>query len=120
MDQQLLMMLKGIQPDELQLINNITREMNADQQRQFIMFYQGRRKDEQTMLILTLVGFFGVAGIQRFVIGEIGMGIAFLFTGGFCAIGTIIDLINHKKMTFEHNQKQAYESAAMVNLMNKK
>lgn len=120
MDQQLLLMLKGLQPDELQVIESVTHEMNDAQQKQFIMLYSGKRKDEQTMLILTIVGFFAVAGIQRFVIGEIGMGIAFLFTAGFCGIGTIIDLINHKKMTFEHNQKQAYESAAMVNLMNKK
>lgn len=120
MDQSLLMMLKGIQPDELQVIDSVTNEMNESQQRQFIMFYQSRRKDEQTMLLLTLIGFFAVAGIQRFVIGEIGMGILFLFTAGFCGIGTIIDAVNHKKMTFTHNQKQAYECAAMVNVMHRK
>ena len=53
-DQSLLMMLKGIQPDELEVINSVTNEMNEAQQRQFIMFYQSRRKDEQTMLLLTL------------------------------------------------------------------
>jgi TM2 domain-containing membrane protein YozV len=120
MDQQLLMMLRGIQPDEMQVINSVTHEMNDAEQRQFITFYQGRRKDEQTMLLLTLLGFFGVAGIQRFIIGEIGMGILFFFTGGLCLIGTIVDIINHKRMTFEHNQKQAYECAAMVNIMNRK
>lgn len=120
MDQQLLMMLKGLQPDELQVIESVTHDMNESQQKQFISFYGSRRKDEQTMLILTLIGFVAVAGIQRFVIGEIGMGIVYLLTAGFCGIGTIIDVINHKKMTFEHNQKQAYEAAAMVNLMNKK
>jgi TM2 domain-containing membrane protein YozV len=119
MDQQLLMMLKGLQPDELQVIESVTHEMNDTQQKQFIMFYGAKRKDEQTMLLLTVIGFFAIAGIQRFVIGEIGMGIAYLLTAGFCGIGTIIDLINHKKMTFEYNQKQAYEAAAMVNLMSK-
>ncbi len=120
MDQQTLMMLRGIQPDELQLIKSVTHEMDDAQQRQFIMFYQGRRKEEQTILLLTIIGFFGLAGIQRFVIGETGMGIVYFLTAGFCGIGTIIDIINHKKMTFAHNQKQAYESAAMVNLLNKK
>ena len=119
MDQQLLMMLKGMQPDELHVINSVTHEMSDTGQRQFIAFYQGRRKEEQTILILTLIGFFAVAGLQRFVTGQVGMGIAFFLTGGFCGIGTIIDIINHKKMTFEYNQKQAYEAAAMVNVMNK-
>ena len=114
------MMLRGIQPDELQLIKSVTNEMDEAAQKQFILFYQSRRKEEQTMLLLTIIGFFGIAGIQRFVVGQMGMGILFLFTAGFCGIGTIIDIINHKQMTFEHNQKQAYEAAAMVNLMNRK
>ncbi len=119
MDQQLLMMLKGMQADELHVIQSVTHEMNESQQKQFIMFYQGKRKDEQTMLILTVLGFFGFAGIQRFVIGEIGMGIAYFFTAGFCLVGTIIDLVNIKSMTFEFNKKSAYEAATMVSLMNK-
>lgn len=120
MDQQLLMMLRGIQPDELQLIKSVTNDMDDAAQKQFMLFYQSRRKDEQTILLLTLIGFFGIAGLQRFVVGEMGMGILYLFTAGFCGIGTIIDIINHKRITFAHNQKQAYESAAMVNMMNRK
>ena len=119
MDQQMLMMLKGMQPDELHVIQSVTHEMTDSQQKQFIMFYQGKRKDEQTILLLTIIGFFGFAGIQRFVVGEVGMGIAYFLTAGFCGIGTIIDILNHKKITFEYNQKQAYEAAAMVNIMNK-
>src|SRR5690349_6750563 len=117
MDPRMLMMLPGIEPDELLLLQNLTKDMNEQQQQQFIAFYQGKRKEQQTMLILTLLGFFGVAGIQRFVIGETGMGIVYLITIGFCGIGTIVDLINIKKMTSEFNQKQAVETANMVRMM---
>nr|MBP9099183.1 TM2 domain-containing protein [Ferruginibacter sp.] len=54
------------------------------------------------------------AGIQRFIIGQIGMGILYLFTGGLCLIGTIVDVINHKQLAFEFNQQMANESMAMV------
>jgi TM2 domain-containing membrane protein YozV len=57
----------------------------------------------------------GASGIQRFVVGQIGMGILYFFTGGLCLIGTIVDIVNHKKLAFEFNQKMAAESMRMVN-----
>jgi TM2 domain-containing membrane protein YozV len=41
------------------------------------------------------------------MIGQVGMGILYLLTGGLCFIGTIIDLVNYKKLTFEFNQQAA-------------
>lgn len=35
-------------------------------------------------------------------------------TAGFCFIGTIIDVINHKKLAFEYNQLKAQTIATMV------
>ena len=115
--QQMLLSLPGIDPTELMVVQTITREMTDNQKQQFFSIYQGRRKDSQTIMILTIVGFFGVAGIQRFMIGEVVMGVLFLFTGGFCGIGTIIDLVNNKKISNEFNQKQAAETAGMVMMM---
>ena len=117
MSQQMFMMIPGLQPDELIFIKDLTRDMSEKEVQQFIMLYQGKRKDQQTMLILTLVGFFGVAGIQRFIIGETVMGIVYLLTIGFCGIGTIVDVINIRSMTSEFNQKQAMESAQLVKMM---
>ena len=48
------------------------------------------------------------------MVGENGMGILYFFTGGLCLIGTIVDLVNHKRLTFEYNQQMARESMAMV------
>ena len=45
------------------------------------------------MIILCCLGFFAAAGIHRFASGHILLGIVYLFTGGLCLIGTIVDLI---------------------------
>lgn len=42
------------------------------------------------------------------------MGILYFLTGGLCLIGTIIDLVNHKKMALDYNQLQAQQIATMV------
>jgi TM2 domain-containing membrane protein YozV len=115
--QQMFMMLPGLQPDELLLIQNLTKSLSEVQQQQFFAFYQGKRKEQQNLTILAIIGFFGVAGIHRFVIGEVGMGILYFLTGGFCGIGTIIDLVNMKQMTSQYNQRQAIETAKMVNMI---
>jgi TM2 domain-containing membrane protein YozV len=74
------------------------------------MVYSGKRRSPQEILIFTLLGFICVSGIQRFITGQIVMGIIFLITLGFCGIGTIVDLVNHRNIATEYNQKMAYES----------
>ncbi len=115
--QQYLMMLPGLQPDELILLQELSKDMAENQKQQFFMMYQSKRKDQQTLLLLTAIGFLGVAGIQRFITGDIGLGIVYLLTLGFCGIGTIIDMVNIKSMTYEFNRRQAMESAEMVRFM---
>ena len=114
MNQRLMMMLPGIQPDELIYLENLTERLSEEQMNLFISLYSSKRKTTDTILICTILGFVVVAGIQRFVLGQIGMGILYLFTGGLCLIGTIVDLVNHKQMTLEFNQKQAQETMAMI------
>lgn len=114
MDNQKLLLLSNIDSEELMYIQNTMKDMSEQQQNQFIMIYQGKRKDTQTILFCTLAGFMGIAGIQRFLIGDIGLGVVYLFTLGFCGIGTIIDLINNKSLAGDFNRRQAFESAAMI------
>lgn len=117
MNQETLMMLPGLDQDELAVIQSITRDMTEWEQQQFVAFYRGKRKDQMTMLVLTLIGFLGIAGIQRFVIGDTLLGVLYLITFGFCGLGTIIDIINIKSLTFEFNRNQAMEAANMVHMM---
>lgn len=119
MNQELLMSLPGVQPEEVITIQELTKDMSEDQQRQFIVFYRGRRKDPQTMLLLAAIGFLGVAGVHRFAINQVGMGILFLLTVGFCGIGTIIDMVNANALAADFNQQQAIETANMVRMMNR-
>lgn len=103
--------LPEIMGEEQMYISSIIKNMEEKQAMQFANIYRTRRKDPQTILLVTLVGFLGIAGIQRFLTDQIGLGILYLLTGGICMIGTIIDLVNYKKIAFEYNQKQANEVA---------
>ena len=60
-------------------------------------------KDTTTMLLLSL--FVGAWGVDRFMLGETGMGILKLLTGGLCGILTIIDWFSITKKTKELNLK---------------
>lgn len=110
------MAFPGITPEEMGFLQQGTAELNENQKKYFYMVYSGKRKSPQDILIFTLIGFFGVAGIQRFIVGEVLMGLLFLFTGGFCFIGTVIDLINHKTLAVDYNRKMAYESYQMAKM----
>ena len=57
-------------------------------------FMGAPRKSKTTALILCILGFFGIAGLHRMYVGKVGSGFVYLFTYGFCAIGTIIDLVS--------------------------
>lgn len=94
---------------ELQYVQSLTKELPEDKLLNFANIYRARRKDPQLILLTTLLGFVVVAGIQRFLVGQIGMGILYFFTGGLCLIGTIVDLINYQDLAFEYNRKMAAE-----------
>lgn len=109
-----LQLLPELIGEEQAFISALIKNMSDDEASQFANVYRVRRKDPQTILLLTLVGFLGVAGVQRFIVDQIGMGILYLLTGGICMIGTIVDLINYKSIAFEYNQKQAQQIAAII------
>lgn len=109
-----MQLLPEIDGEEMMYIQTILKDHSDQQATQFAMMYRSRRRDPQTILLVTIVGFLGFAGIQRFMTDQIGMGILYFFTAGLCFIGTIIDLINYKKIAFEFNQMQAQQLATMV------
>jgi TM2 domain-containing membrane protein YozV len=117
-NQKFYMMFPGLHPEELLFIKNINKDYNETEQQQFMSIYQGKRKDPQFIMILTFFGFCGIAGLQRFMMRDMGIGILYLLTVGLCGIGTIMDLINNQSLALEHNRKAALESADLVDLMN--
>ena len=104
-------------PEELIQIDINTKEFSSEQLQQFVMIYRTKRKDPQTILLCCLLGLVFLAGLHRFIMGQIGMGILYLFTGGLCFIGTIVDAINHKELALEYNQKMIGETLAMLNMV---
>jgi len=112
------MSLPGITPQEYSYLQSATQGLNEQQLRTFLMIYSGKRKNPSDMLLFCIIGLFLVPGLQRFIIGQIGMGILYLFTGGLCLIGSIIDIVNHKTLAFEHNQRMVFESMQMVRMSN--
>jgi len=113
-----LQLMPTLEGDEMLYVQELIKDMNDSQVQQFAIAYMARRKDPSNILIFTVIGFVGFAGIQRFVLNQIGMGILYLFTLGLCYIGTIVDAVNHKKLAFEYNTKQAQQVASMIRSFN--
>ncbi|GAA4336799.1 TM2 domain-containing protein [Mucilaginibacter gynuensis] len=102
--------LPGITPEEGMFLQQAVAEFNEEQKAYFFNVYATKRKSPQDVMLVTLLGFIWISGVQRFMLGQIGMGLLYLFTGGLCFIGTIVDLVNHKSLTNDYNKQMAYES----------
>jgi TM2 domain-containing membrane protein YozV len=113
----LMSMMYDTTPEELIQIDAMTKDFNEAQIQQFVMIYRTKRKDEQTILLTCLLGVVCFAGLHRFIMGQIGMGILYFFTGGLCFIGTIVDAINHKQLALEFNMKMIGETISMMNMV---
>jgi TM2 domain-containing membrane protein YozV len=106
----------GITAEEMLFLQQYTAGLDENQLRNFYSLYASKRKYSQDVLLMCLLGFFGFAGVHRMLLGQVGMGIVYFFTAGFCFIGTVIDLINIKALTDEYNQKMAYESVQIIKM----
>ena len=106
--------LPEIYGEEMMYVQTIIERMDDEKARSFANAYRSRRKDPNIILISTLLGFAGFAGIQRFLTGDILLGLIYLFTAGLCFIGTIVDLVNHQKIAGDANKKIATEIASII------
>lgn len=78
------------------------RLMTADDSRLSVLS-SVELKDPTTLLLISI--FLGSLGIDRFMIGDIGMGVLKLLTAGLCGILTIIDwfMISGKVKELNYN-----------------
>ena len=107
-------LLPELQGEEMVYIQAIIDDLTDEQATQFAHSYRARRRDPQLILFTTLLGFIVIAGVQRFLLNQIGMGLLYLFTGGLCLIGTIVDLVNYRTLAMDYNGQQARELVVMV------
>jgi len=106
--------LPELDEPERSFVGQLTASMSAGDVQQFAFAYRRERKDPQTILILSVIGMVSVPGLQRFVLGQIGIGCLYLFTGGLLLIGTIVDIVNHKELAFNYNRQVARRIASKL------
>ncbi|OKS88982.1 hypothetical protein RG47T_4460 [Mucilaginibacter polytrichastri] len=109
-------MFPGVTYEEATFLGQLTTGLSDTQKHNFVTIYGGKRRDPQDIMLVTLLGFVGIAGVQRFLTGQTVMGLIYFFTAGFCFIGTIVDIINYKSLANEFNQKMAYESLEIARM----
>jgi TM2 domain-containing membrane protein YozV len=112
--QKLHALIPGISQREYELLLHLTQDLNDAQLETFAGIYRGKRQSPDTILLTALAGFLGIAGIHRFLMNQIGMGILYLLTSGLCFIGTIVDLVNYQRLTLEFNEGQALDAKSLT------
>ncbi len=110
----ILQQMPFLEGEELMYVQELIKDFDESRAQQFASVYSSRRKDPTTIMILTLLGLLGIAGIQRFILDQIGMGILYFLTAGLFLIGTFIDLVNYRKLSFKYNSRQAQQVASLV------
>jgi TM2 domain-containing membrane protein YozV len=99
----------GMTMEEYSFLHHASAGLSQNQMQTFMVVYNSRRKNPTDILLATLLGFLGFAGLQRFLTGQIFLGLLYFFTGGFFLIGTIIDLFTYKSITNDYNRHLAYD-----------
>lgn len=96
--------LPELDGDELKYVRNIIEDLDDAKAREFAALYRKSRRSANSIFLLILLGFIGIAGIHRFRLGQFGTGLLYLLTLGFLFVGTLYDLLTYEKRVFEHNK----------------
>lgn len=91
---------------QLSMIKDKLASMSDDK---FALVCGASYQNATTVLIISIL--FGELGVDRFMLGEIGLGILKLITCGGCGIWWLIDLFNIKKKTYDYNFSKFNEAA---------
>ncbi len=103
--------MPDLSPVELmQLTNGMTEE----QRFLFNAHYAAARKDRTLMLVISI--FLGHFGIDRFLLGDIILGLIKLLTFGALGIFTVVDWFLILPRTDRYNRQKAYEIADGIRL----
>jgi TM2 domain-containing membrane protein YozV len=57
---------------------------------------------------MALLGFVGFAGMHRFYLGRPLTGLLWLFTGGLCGLGTLMDLVFMPGLLRDANEQREH------------
>jgi TM2 domain-containing membrane protein YozV len=96
--------------EQMQLCENMTEQQRFLFQSQ----YAATRKDRVIILVISI--FLGGLGIDRFLVGDVGMGLLKLLTGGICGILWIIDWFLIMGRVDDVNRRKAHEIAMAIKM----
>jgi TM2 domain-containing membrane protein YozV len=85
-------------------LNMIRERLIAIDDSKWVMLSTAQFKDPTTTLIVSILG--GTLGIDRFIIGDTGLGVGKLLTCGGLGIWAIIDWFMIQKATREKNMQK--------------
>ncbi|RXK49631.1 TM2 domain-containing protein [Aquirufa rosea] len=114
MNPRFLPLISQLEMEEMIAVKQKLHGLSDSQQEQFLGIYLARRRDTLLILLCTLMGFVGFAGVQRLVTNRIGLGLLYFFTGGLLLIGTIVDLVKYKKIALKYNLNVLKETSALI------
>src|SRR5258705_1750352 len=108
--------LPELQDPESTYIQSLIGRMSHEQVQVFASAYRQRRKDPHTVLLTAIIGLVAIPGLQRFWLGQIGVGFLHFFTWGLLLIGSISDLVRYKTLALLYNQRVAQEIATNMQM----
>ncbi|ASU32922.1 TM2 domain-containing protein [Mucilaginibacter xinganensis] len=108
----------GMTMDEYSFLHHASAGLSQNQMTTFMAVYSSRRKNPTDILVATLFGFLGLAGVQRFMTNQILLGVLFLLSGGFLGIGTLIDAFSYKSIANDYNRHLAYDCYQIAKMNN--
>ena len=108
----ILRLLPELDADEIMFLTPLVEDMKESQLKLFAEAYRLRRKDNVWLFLV--LSFIGIGGVHRFVLGQIGMVLLYLFTWNLCLIGFLIDLINQNSLVGKYNRTQAINTARVI------
>lgn len=97
--------LRFLGKNELLELKQVAQGLTDQEIIDFFKIYKLKRKDPDNGFGLCFFTLLGIGGLNRFYYDNIVLGFLYLFTGGLCGVGTIIDLINNKNIALKANKK---------------
>ena len=87
-------------------VQYIRQRLEALPEQQLSMLYSIRFQDPTMMLVISLFG--GSLGIDRFILGQVGLGVGKLLTCGGCGIWSIVDWFLIMDATRQSNAQKLF------------
>lgn len=92
----------------------LVQNLNDQQKMLFMTQFNSDKKDPGMMLLISVL--LGTLGVDRFMLGDTGMGLLKLCTGGLCGVLWFIDIFTTKGRTSDFNRAKAQEIMMTINL----